>query len=131
MGLHIFDRYSLAKYSFIDGFAETTVQRATFIERYANHTADELEEHQMLVVDFAQLVGVKCDRIRCNRNEESVVRIEHLSREDAEPFSSRVFSIHSFLTSETDAELAVFDLIVRLERQIFIRVEKNMITSDS
>ena len=109
--LHILDRDRLAEDPLVDGSAEVTIQRTTFVQSLSDHPADELEEHQVLGVDVTEYIGVEGGPVRGDRNEQCVVGVEHLSRHDLEPFSSDTSGVDSFFAVETNIEFAEFHLL--------------------
>ena len=86
-----------------------TVQNAALVECLADDAADELEEHQMLRIDATETVGVESGAIGSDRNEESVVGVEHASSEDLEPFSSDSTGVHTLLAVEANVEFSILD----------------------
>src|SRR5882757_6895098 len=57
--LHILERDSLAQDALVDGSTEMAIQDTALVEGLANDPTNELEEHQMLLVDTTQLIGVE------------------------------------------------------------------------
>src|ERR1700761_765622 len=72
----------------------------------------------MLGVDpriFVWLVG---ELVCSTRLEQGIVRIKHLAGQDLEPLSGHTASINAFFVIESDAELAILDLVSRLPLQV-------------
>src|SRR5437763_4180565 len=107
---------------------EMTVKNTIFIKRLANNTTNELEETKMLRVDSARPVRVEGRPVGCNRGEKSIVRIEHLPREDLEPLASDAASIHTFFALEADVKFSVLYLISSFIVHRPIRVQEDLIT---
>lgn len=93
----------------------------------SNHQTNELEEVKMIRIDTAEWVGVIEFTFASFPSEERVVWIEHLSGQNAEPFSGQPSSVDSFFPLELNDD-TTFEIIASpSEPQLVKRIDEEMI----
>ena len=129
--LHVFERNRLAQHTSVDSSAEVSIEQAALVKRLADHTTNELEEGQVLVVDATELVRVEGRSVRSHRVEQGVVRVEHLAGHDSKPLARHTACVDAFFAAEANVELAVLDLVATLVVKSFVRIQEDVVAADS
>lgn len=76
----------------------------------------------MVGIDPTAAVRLVRDLIRSARQEQRVVGVEHLSREDREPFPGYAARVDAFLVIELDREFGVLHVFSGSALQLMVRV---------
>ena len=114
----------------VDRSAKVAVENSALIQSFTDDPSNELEEHQVLRIDTTQAIRMESVAISSNWDEERVVRIEHAARKNLEPLSRNTTCVNTFLADEAHIQLAMLQLLCRLEIQGLERIQEDLVSPD-
>ena len=111
MNLSFLESDQFAEHHFVEGPNEEPVKELAVVDGHAGYAPDELEVGDVLLVAHAR-VWVDLQRIvvRGRVLEEAVVRVEHVLREQVEPFSGQAAVVQTHLVVKLDPQLRLEDV---------------------
>lgn len=119
--LNIFGCQLLVQHPLVERHGEAAVDEAAVVERHGDEAPDELEVLQMVGIDIARRVDLQRVVGLVGVLEQAVHGIQHLVRQQEEPFAAHPAVVQAFLAAEDDVK-APAQLVSRESHDLVVRV---------